>query len=165
VGALALGACCERLERAAKSGDAAQSAASLLALQAALVDVVARLSEDPARARSVSTAPSAGGAPQALAQTRRWRDSGLALHVGLNVAMDNLSRLDFAEFAFDELARQGVPAGALVLEVTESQLAGDRRTAMDVLTRLRLRNVGPSIDDFGTGYSSLAQFREMPFGS
>jgi EAL domain-containing protein (putative c-di-GMP-specific phosphodiesterase class I) len=101
---------------------------------------------------------------QALAQTRRWRQAGLLLHIGVNVAMDNLARLDFAEFVFDELDRQGVPPDALVLEVTESQLAADRRTPMDVLTRLRLRGVGLSIDDFGTGYSSLAQFRDLPFG-
>jgi len=35
---------------------------------------------------------------------------------------------------------------------------------LDILTRLRLRQVGLSIDDFGTGHSSLAQLRDLPFG-
>ncbi|HEX7437635.1 MAG TPA: EAL domain-containing protein [Caldimonas sp.] len=99
----------------------------------------------------------------ALAQLRRWHDSGLALRMAVNISMNNLARLDFAEFVFDELARHCVPPTALVLEVTESQLASDVRAQMDILTRMRLRQVGLSIDDFGTGHSSLAQLRDMPF--
>ncbi|MDP1899901.1 MAG: EAL domain-containing protein [Rubrivivax sp.] len=100
---------------------------------------------------------------QALAQARRWRDSGLALRVAVNTSMDNLERLDFSEFVLAETARHGVPTTDLVLELTESRLMHDARTPMDVLTRLRLKHVGLSIDDFGTGHSSLAQLRDLPF--
>ena len=34
---------------------------------------------------------------------------------------------------------------------------------MDILTRLRLKNIGLSLDDFGTGFSSLIQIHGMPF--
>ena len=51
----------------------------------------------------------------------------------------------------------------LVLEITESQLMHNPLTVLEILTRLRLRNVTLSIDDFGTGYSSLAQLRDIPF--
>jgi EAL domain-containing protein (putative c-di-GMP-specific phosphodiesterase class I) len=34
---------------------------------------------------------------------------------------------------------------------------------LDVLTRLRLKQVRLSIDDFGTGYSGMAQLRDLPF--
>jgi len=37
------------------------------------------------------------------------------------------------------------------------------RVQLDVLTRLRLKQVRLSIDDFGTGYSSLEQLRDLPF--
>ncbi len=100
---------------------------------------------------------------QALAQSRRWRDSGLALRVAVNISMDNLRRLDFPEFVLDEAASHGVPPQDLVLEVTESRLMHDLRAPMDVLTRLRLKRIGLSIDDFGTGHSSLAQLRDIPF--
>ena len=36
-------------------------------------------------------------------------------------------------------------------------------TALDVLTRLRLKGFGLSIDDFGIGYSSFEQLGRIPF--
>jgi EAL domain-containing protein (putative c-di-GMP-specific phosphodiesterase class I)/DNA-binding response OmpR family regulator len=100
---------------------------------------------------------------QALWQASRWRRSGLALRVAVNVSMDNLARLDFPERLLDALARAEVPATDLVLEVTESRLMLDARAPLDILTRLRLKQIGLSIDDFGTGHSSLAQLRDIPF--
>ncbi len=100
---------------------------------------------------------------QALRQVRHWADRGLALRLAVNVSMDNLVHLDFTEFVLDEAQRHGVPPTDLVLEVTESRLMRDARSAMDILTRLRLKRIGLSIDDFGTGHSSLAQLRDMPF--
>ncbi|MDB5999776.1 MAG: response regulator [Rhizobacter sp.] len=99
----------------------------------------------------------------ALAQARSWRDAGRPMRVAVNISMDNLVRLDFPEFVLEALARHGVPADDLVLEVTESRLMRDLRATMDILTRLRLNSIGLSIDDFGTGHSSLAQLRDLPF--
>lgn len=36
-------------------------------------------------------------------------------------------------------------------------------TALDVISRLRLKRFRLAIDDFGTGHSSLAQLRDLPF--
>ena len=99
----------------------------------------------------------------ALQQARRWRDAGQALRVAVNVSMDNLERLDFASRVLEALERHGVPPCDLTLELTESLISLDRRSALDSLTRLRLNGVGLSIDDFGTGHSSLAQLRDFPF--
>lgn len=51
----------------------------------------------------------------------------------------------------------------LMLEVTESVAMEDPSLTMDVLTRLRLKNVNLALDDFGTGFSSLVQLYRMPF--
>lgn len=99
----------------------------------------------------------------ALSQLRQWRDLGLELHVAVNVSMANLGNLAFPEDVLRETAAAGLPASALVLEVTESRLMKDVRAPLDILTRLRLKRVGLSIDDFGTGHSSLAQLRDLPF--
>lgn len=99
----------------------------------------------------------------ALAQLRHWRDAGLELHVAVNVSMASLVNLAFPDYVLRETAAAGVPASALVLEITESRLMGDVRAPLDILTRLRLKRVGLSIDDFGTGHSSLAQLRDLPF--
>jgi predicted signal transduction protein with EAL and GGDEF domain len=54
-------------------------------------------------------------------QARRWRNEGLMLRVAVNVSMNNLTRLYFADFVLGEVVRCGVPAEDLILEVTESR--------------------------------------------
>lgn len=100
---------------------------------------------------------------EALAQTRVWHDAGLALRVAVNLSMDNLKMLDFADFIGDQAAMLGVSPSHIVLEVTESCLMDDLRMPLDILTRLRLKRFRLSIDDFGTGHSSFAQLRDLPF--
>jgi len=100
---------------------------------------------------------------KALAQARAWTESGLDLHIGVNISMDNLGALDFPDFVARTLVTAGVPPQSLVLEVTESRLMTNTLAALDILTRLRLKHIGLSIDDFGTGHSSLAQLRDIPF--
>lgn len=99
----------------------------------------------------------------ALQQARLWQDAGLALGMAVNVSMDNLAALDFPDRAAGLAHAAGVPLSMLMLEVTESRLMKDARSALDVLTRLHLKRIGLSIDDFGTGHSSLVQLRDVPF--
>lgn len=99
----------------------------------------------------------------ALAQTRRWKDAGLALRVAVNISMENLGSLGFTDFVADAATAAGVAPQEVVLEVTESRLLVDLRAPLEVLTRLRLKRFVLSIDDFGTGHSSLSQLRDIPF--
>ncbi|MHB1298317.1 MAG: EAL domain-containing response regulator [Gemmatimonadaceae bacterium] len=99
----------------------------------------------------------------AVAQARRWKDAGLPLRVAVNVSMDNLSALDFADFVASSAAEQALEPALVTLEVTESRLMHDMRGPLETLSRLRLKRFGLSIDDFGTGHSSLSQLRDIPF--
>ena len=99
----------------------------------------------------------------ALAQLKAWHAAGLALRVAVNVSMNNLASLDFADFVAGQAAAAGVSPKHVVLEVTESRLMNDLRAALEILTRLRLKRFGLSIDDFGTGHSSLTQLHNIPF--
>ncbi len=99
----------------------------------------------------------------ALEQARQWHDAGMGLQVAVNVSMDNLVALDFADYVAHEVERAGIPLASIMLEVTESRLMKNPLTPLDILTRLRLKHIGLSIDDFGTGHSSLAQLRDIPF--
>ncbi len=47
--------------------------------------------------------------------------------------------------------------------MTETTVAQNRDTAIDILVELRERGVRVAIDDFGTGYSSLSYLQQMPF--
>lgn len=99
----------------------------------------------------------------AIDQVKAWQDSGARVSVAVNLAADFLTDLRMPDRVSDMLERRGVPASALVLEVTESAAMADTIRAMDILTRFRLKGIGLSMDDFGTGYSSLLQLYRMPF--
>lgn len=100
---------------------------------------------------------------QALRQARLWREVGLDLTVCINVSMDDLGSLDFPEAVSAVLRENDLGPETLILEITETKLMKDRRSALDVLARLRLKHVGLAVDDFGTGHSSFAQLRDVPF--
>jgi EAL domain-containing protein (putative c-di-GMP-specific phosphodiesterase class I) len=57
---------------------------------------------------------------------------------------------------------RGLPASALVVEITENTLMTDRTRALAVLGRLRAFGVRVSVDDYGTGYSSLSYLQRLP---
>lgn len=99
----------------------------------------------------------------ALAQAKAWAQAGLDLRVAVNVSMDNLASLDFADFVAATAEQLGVTPSQVILEVTESRLMGDLKAPLEVLTRLRLKRFSLSIDDFGTGHSSFTQLRNIPF--
>jgi len=98
----------------------------------------------------------------ALAQCRAWHDAGCTLTMAVNVSPSNLVDENFPAEVAALLAVHGLPAGSLVLEVTESILMEDRERAVRVLSRLREDGVGVAIDDYGTGYSSLAYLASLP---
>lgn len=97
-----------------------------------------------------------------LDAARGWLDRGLRLGVAVNVPVAQLDDPAFPETVADALARHGVPAELLTLELTESGCPSDRAAALPVLRRLRGIGCRLSLDDFGTGQSSLAHLRVLP---
>ncbi|NBM15961.1 bifunctional diguanylate cyclase/phosphodiesterase [Streptomyces sp. GC420] len=98
----------------------------------------------------------------ALAQVARWRAQGLMVPVAVNVSPRDVHTPGFAGAVAARLARHGVPAGALQLEITEHVLLEDPQRAADTLAGLTAHGVRMSLDDFGTGYSSLVHLRRLP---
>ncbi|MGW1270320.1 putative bifunctional diguanylate cyclase/phosphodiesterase [Streptomyces sp. NPDC002491] len=98
----------------------------------------------------------------ALGQVARWRAQGLFVPVAVNVSPRDVHTPGFAGSVAARLARHGVPAGALQLEITEHVLLEDPQRAADTLNGLTGHGVKMSLDDFGTGYSSLVHLRRLP---
>ncbi|MET9502420.1 bifunctional diguanylate cyclase/phosphodiesterase [Streptomyces sp. NPDC006622] len=98
----------------------------------------------------------------ALAQVARWRAQGLHVPVAVNVSPRDVHTPGFAGSVAARLARHGVPAAALQLEITEHVLLEDPQRAADTLNALTGHGVKMSLDDFGTGYSSLVHLRRLP---
>ena len=99
----------------------------------------------------------------ACAQLARWRREGVPIErLSVNVSPRQLQSGRLIEEVEGALVQHGVPWNMLELEVTESLLVGDARSASEQLGRLRERGVLIALDDFGTGYSSMATLRNLP---
>lgn len=102
---------------------------------------------------------------QAVTALVRWRAQHAVSEyftVAVNVASAQLMQPDFALDLIDILQQAGLPAYALEIEVTESDLMQDMQLAMLQLQRLAEGGLRIAIDDFGTGYSSLAYLKILP---
>ncbi|WKE64824.1 EAL domain-containing protein [Gallaecimonas kandeliae] len=98
------------------------------------------------------------------AQLAAWGRAGLQrVPVAVNLSVPQLRDEGFLDALDGCLARHGVPAELLELEITESCLIPERAEAMlELLGALKQRGIRLAIDDFGTGYSSLAYLRRLP---
>lgn len=91
------------------------------------------------------------------------RENGIELNLSINLSAKLLSDLNLPDRVEESLNTLGFDPNRLLLEVTESGAMEDPTLTMDILTRLRLKNIRLSLDDFGTGFSSLVQLYRMPF--
>jgi diguanylate cyclase (GGDEF)-like protein len=96
------------------------------------------------------------------AQLAQWMRGGLSTSVAVNVASRQFADQRLEATVADALARHGVDACMLELEVTESAMMCDTERTIATLERLRALGVRVAIDDFGTGYSSLAYLKRFP---
>jgi diguanylate cyclase (GGDEF)-like protein len=98
----------------------------------------------------------------AIAQARTWADAGRTLSVSVNLSARNLLDERLPGQVAELLAKHGVAAPLLELEVTESAIMTEPVRAQQLLEQLRALGVRISIDDFGVGYTSLGQLKTLP---
>jgi diguanylate cyclase (GGDEF)-like protein len=100
---------------------------------------------------------------EACRQTAAWRAEGLTdLEVSVNLSPRQLAEPDLVGTVRSALEASGLPACALVLEITESLFVQDVESASTRLTSLKDLGVRLAVDDFGTGYSSLSYLSQLP---
>ena len=101
-------------------------------------------------------------AERALNEVKQFVGSdGFLPRLAINVSVSSLRDLKFPDIFMSLAKKYDFPAERIVLEITESGLI-EFSLALDVLTRLRMRNFQLSIDDFGTGYSMMKQLQNVP---
>lgn len=99
---------------------------------------------------------------KACAQLAAWRAMGAQpVPVSINVSPKQFERGGVVRHIEEALARHGVPAALLEVEVTESAMMGEHDAILAELAALRALGVKLHVDDFGTGYSSLAQLQRL----
>ncbi len=102
-------------------------------------------------------------ADQGLKEARRFASNGCpAPRIALNVSVQSLKDLRFPDTFIGLARKHSIPAESIMVEITESGLMQEPSSALDVLTRLRMKNVQLSIDDFGTGYAMMQQLVNIP---
>ncbi|MDQ1633900.1 MAG: hypothetical protein QOJ32_709 [Frankiaceae bacterium] len=103
---------------------------------------------------------------------RRWHDAISAqaqaegvpeglFHISVNISARQLHG-GLVDDVRNVLAETGLPAHALLLEVTETVLMERVDEAVALLRELKALGVRIAVDDFGTGYSSLSYLARFP---
>lgn len=102
---------------------------------------------------------------EAIAQAARWSDLGAGtapLDMSINISARQLTDLHLVDVVAAALARHGLAADRLILEITETALVEDTAGGLAVLDELKALGVALSVDDFGTGYAGLTNLRRFP---
>jgi diguanylate cyclase (GGDEF)-like protein/PAS domain S-box-containing protein len=100
---------------------------------------------------------------EACRELTELASTGAELDVSVNLSLRQLAEPGFVDLVADVLRETRLPARRLVLEVTESMIAGPDGTVAAQLRELRDLGLQLAVDDFGTGHSSLGRLRRLPF--
>ena len=96
-------------------------------------------------------------------QNKLWQKMGYPnIVMSINFASSDFYQPDLKEKVFDALARAGLDAQWLEVELTESLALRDVNFAVSQMNKLRDLGVKLAMDDFGTGYSSLSHLQKLP---
>ncbi|MBT3535430.1 MAG: EAL domain-containing protein [Rhodospirillaceae bacterium] len=102
----------------------------------------------------------------ACMQIADWQKRDLpVLRVAVNLSAQQFNQDDLLEHVQQWIARTGIEASLLEIELTESSIMNDPESVAIILGHLSQAGVRVSIDDFGTGYSSLAYLKRFPLDS
>ncbi|RSD13925.1 putative bifunctional diguanylate cyclase/phosphodiesterase [Amycolatopsis eburnea] len=88
--------------------------------------------------------------------------AGVDLTVHVNVCASRLGAEALEESVSASLARYGLPADRLVVEITETVPVPDLAAGAAAIRRLQTLGVRVALDDFGAGYSSLTVLHALP---
>jgi diguanylate cyclase (GGDEF)-like protein len=84
------------------------------------------------------------------------------LRVSVNISPIQFELIDVVAEVKGALAKSGLPAHRLDVEITEGIFVSNVRATIEALQKLRNLGVGIALDDFGTGYSSLGYLGRLP---
>ncbi|HTI30696.1 MAG TPA: EAL domain-containing protein [Sphingomonas sp.] len=98
----------------------------------------------------------------ACQEARNWPDH---VRIAVNVSAEQLMNGNFVATVVQALARSGLPANRLELEVTESVFLREGSAVTETLDKLLSLGIRLSLDDFGTGYSSLGYLAKIRFNT
>ncbi len=103
------------------------------------------------------------GLAQACRALQDWERSGLAPAISINLPADALTQDAYRDALLETLAREGVRADRIQLEVLESRDPHDLERRDASIAALQRMGVRIAQDDLGSGHSSLLRMDNTPF--
>ncbi|MCW5687605.1 MAG: EAL domain-containing protein [Pseudolabrys sp.] len=97
---------------------------------------------------------------RACTEAARWPEH---IMISVNLSPAQFRSRNIVQTVRDALAKSGLRANRLELEITELVLLEETEGAFAILHQLRDLGIKIAMDDFGTGYSSLGYLRSFPF--
>jgi len=91
-----------------------------------------------------------------------WVGEGLIETLSCNISPRELLDVNFAEHLIERIGANNFPAGALMVEITETFLMQDMDLARRHIERMAEHGVRVALDDFGIGYSNLRALMQLP---
>lgn len=92
------------------------------------------------------------------------KNQGLPLEaLSMNISMRQFQDIRVAERILAELNCHHLSGNRLIIEITERELARDRKQVQDIMELLTRTGVRFYLDDFGTGYSNYSMVMHLPF--
>jgi diguanylate cyclase (GGDEF)-like protein len=82
--------------------------------------------------------------------------------ISVNLSGKQFSDPNLVDVVQESLRQSGLSPQQLRLEITESVMMENAKSALEILRALKKLDIQISLDDFGTGYSSLSYIREFP---
>jgi EAL domain-containing protein (putative c-di-GMP-specific phosphodiesterase class I) len=98
-----------------------------------------------------------------MEQARVWFANGLYMELGVNLSAQFLGDLGFPDRLLTLIRENNLDPSMITIELMETASMQDPAVALDILARLRVKNINLCLDDFGTGQSSLTHLYKMPF--
>jgi predicted signal transduction protein with EAL and GGDEF domain len=103
---------------------------------------------------------------QTCDQAARWQPHrGMSLSVAVNLSAWQLHKRSLVKVVDTALAKSGLPASRLELEITETVAMRNPAATLDMLREFADRGIRLALDDFGKGFSSLNYLKEFPVHS
>jgi len=99
---------------------------------------------------------------EACQQLKQWQLMGYpVVRISVNVSCVQLARENMYQIILDCLAKTGLNASLLTVEITETSILQGSDSIVQ-LEQLQSAGIRIALDDFGTGYSSLSALRGLP---
>jgi predicted signal transduction protein with EAL and GGDEF domain len=92
----------------------------------------------------------------------RLSSQGHAVSIAINISAPTLQSGEFVDQILESIARHGISAKSLIIELTETSYIENFQQVLSNLKKVTEIGVRVALDDFGVGFSSFTYLKKLP---